>query len=84
METTKKLKAVKVLETKKDRVHWGWYLFWLVMFAPMIMVVFIYDYKLETTYRIGLLYEGGYKITMQVDEKKLRELEFEAENCEDW
>lgn len=26
------------------RVHWGWYVFWLIVFIPMIIILLLHDY----------------------------------------
>ena len=50
---------VEYLGLCDNRVHWGWYLFWLIVFAPMIIIVLLHDY-LSNNHLVrvdGIVYE---------------------------
>lgn len=35
---------VEYLGLCNHRVHWGWYVFWLIVFIPMIIILLLHDY----------------------------------------
>ena len=51
---------VEYLGLCDHRVHWGWYVFWLIVFIPMIIVLLLHDYvsKDHLVMVDGVVYEG--------------------------
>ena len=80
MSNEKQIKLVKILETHTPSVHWGWYLFWLIVAAPVILFVILYEFNSRSkneTYTVGVLYLDGTKVKLEnITKKELSDLEF--------
>ncbi len=75
----KTIKLVKVLETETPRVHFAWWVFWALLCWPVCGAVWWYQtYKLEVSYTVGILYTDGTKTKFTVNDKELKDLEFQA------
>lgn len=73
-----KAEKVKVLDTKRDGVHWGWWIFWLVIFWPMLAVLALVHYNSRMIYHVAVKYVDGSVEESVVDKVELSRLEMEA------
>lgn len=72
-----KLKAVdfKVLDTKRDGVHWVWWVFWLLILWPVLFFTAGIHFNSQMLYLTAIKYEDGSVEETWLTKRKLSELE---------
>lgn len=60
-----------VLESKRDGVHWGWWVMWLLVFWPLLIAVALVHFSSGNVYRVGLIQDGAYNETKWISESEL-------------
>lgn len=54
-----KITDYKVLETKRDGVHWGWFVAWLLLFYPALLLVALIHFNSKNMHLVIVKYEDG-------------------------
>ncbi|CAM0104816.1 hypothetical protein VPH5P1C_0047 [Vibrio phage 5P1c] len=74
----KQILKVKVIDYEREGVHWGWWVFWLVLCWPVLIVTVWFHYTSDKTYQITVKYMDDSVEFKQVDKKELQRLQIEA------
>lgn len=80
MSNTNLIKSVEILETTKTPVKWYWWIMWLLLFWPMLFVLYFYQtFSSDKVYQVGITYSDSSKEILQgITEEQLNELKIEA------
>ncbi|UUW39715.1 hypothetical protein VP14_028 [Vibrio phage VPMCC14] len=62
------------IESKRDGVHWFWWIFWLLLFWPMLLLTVIIHYNSTKVYYVAVKYECGKTERMWVNQEAMNEL----------
>ena len=73
------LKAVdfKVLDTKRDGVHWGWWVMWLLLCWPVLFFTAVIHFNSQRLSLTAIKYSDGSVTEKWLTKRKLSELEME-------
>tara|TARA_Y100001956_G_C4128568_1_gene191964 strand:- start:7703 stop:7975 length:273 start_codon:yes stop_codon:yes gene_type:complete len=80
MKRGNKMKITKyeILNTRKEGVHWGWWVFWLVFFWPMLIAVAWVHSNSKFEYEIVVRYTDNSTRQVWIDEAELTRVKLEV------
>ena len=60
-----KVVEYEIISTKKGGVHGFWWVFWLIMFIPVLILVALVHFSSETTYTVVVKVTTGEVVTLR-------------------
>ena len=73
-----KITKYEILNTRKEGVHWGYWIFWLLVFWPALIVVAWIHYTSPNEYEVVVRYENKTTKRCWVDEAELTRVKLEV------
>ena len=73
-----KITKYEILNTRKEGVHWGWWVAWLVFFWPMLIAVAWFHYTSSKEYEIVVRYTDKTTKRCWVNEEELTRVKLEV------
>lgn len=56
-----------LLDSKRDGVHWGWFVFWILIFWPVLLLTALIHLNSAMVYKVCLKHSDGHTETIWVD-----------------
>lgn len=68
------IEDLDIINRTKGTVHWGWYLLWLILFWPAVVIVAIYQMSKNAMVTVKICYNDGGIAIHDILEKDLYKL----------
>lgn len=79
MSNTNKVVDVTIIETKQTSIKWYWWIMWLLLFWPMLFVLYFYQtFSSDKVYQVGVIYSDNSREVLTVDQDQLNTLKVQA------
>ena len=63
-----------ILEEKRDGVHWFWFLFWLVVCSPVLLLTALIHFNSAKVYYTALKFSDGRTERLWLNQEAINEL----------